>query len=521
MRVRTTVAGLVAATLTASALSLAVAVPAHAADADDPSFVPVAADLIGVGSDTSQHAIHILAEGAGSWAAQAPAPTFRIASFAATGGGTIPLPSGAIARPNGSGAGKALLYGASNNTDIDFARSSSAQSPAETSAGLQSFPFALDTLQMAVSNTVPSNAPAALTPTQIVGIYDGSITDWGTIGGTAGTIAPKIPQTGSGTRSFFTAQLQAMNGGTAVTLAGTVADVQEHDDTLIKSDPNAIAPFSVGRAKLLGTTLRLEAGWKADRALYNVVRGADLGRADIQAAFGADGFACSTAARSLIETAGFQQLAKPARGGVCGAATQAAAVNFTLNQAVSTATTLTGTSVKANAATLIAKIAASTAPSGTVSFYDGATLLASGVPLVSGQATRLVTGLAPGTHTYRAAFVPAAGSAFDSSEGSGAVFVKTASKLKETFPDNVKLSDEKVKGKIKATLIGVSPKAIGRVKLFLGSKKVGSARFVNGVAKITFKVEKLKVGKNKLKATWLGDANAVGSTLKFKIKRKK
>ena len=301
MRVRTTVAGLVAATLTASALSLAVAGPAHAADADDPSFVPVAADLIGVGSDTSQHAIHILAEGAGSWAAQTPAPTFRIASFAATGGGTIPLPSGAIARPNGSGAGKALLFGASNNTDIDFARSSSAQSAAETSAGLQSFPFALDTLQMAVSNTVPSNAPAALTPAQIVGIYDGSITDWGTIGGTAGTIAPKIPQTGSGTRSFFTAQLQAMNGGTAVTLAGTVADVQEHDDTLIKSDPNAIAPFSAGRAKLLGTTLRLEAGWKADRALYNVVRGADLGRADIQAAFGSDGFACSTAARSLIE----------------------------------------------------------------------------------------------------------------------------------------------------------------------------------------------------------------------------
>jgi hypothetical protein len=522
MRVRTTVAGLVVATLTASALSLAVAGPAHAADADDASFVPAAADLIGVGSDTSQHAIHILAEGAGSWAAQTPAPAFRIASFAATGGGTIPLPSGAIARPNGSGAGKALLFGASNNTDVDFARSSSAQSAAETSAGLQSFPFALDTLQMAVSNTVASNAPAALTPTQIVGIYDGSITDWGTVGGTLGaTIAPKIPQTGSGTRSFFTAQLQAMNGGTPVTLAGTVADVQEHDDTLIKSDPNAIAPFSVGRAKLLGTTLRLEAGWKADRALYNVVRGADLGRADIQAAFGSDGFVCSTAARSLIETAGFQQLAKPARGGVCGAATQAAAVNFTLNQAVSTATTLTGTSVKANAATLIAKITASTAPSGTVSFYDGATLLASGVPLVSGQATRLVTGLAPGAHPYRAVFAPAGGSQFDPSEGTGTVFVKTSSKLKETFPDKVKLSDEKVKGKIKATLVGISPKAVGKVKLYLGSKKIGSVKLVNGVAKFKFKVDKLKVGKNKLKATWAGDANAVGSKLKFKINRKK
>src|SRR5262245_32143512 len=281
MRVRTTISGLVTATLAASALTLAVAVPAHAADPDDATFAPVAGDLIGVGSDTSQHAVHVLAEGVGSWGAQTPAPAFKIASFAATGGGTIALPSGAIPRPNGSGAGKALLFGASNNTDIDFARSSSAQSATETGAGLQSFPFALDTLAMAVSNSVPSNAPASLTPAQIVGIYSGTITDWSAVGGTAGTIAPKIPQAGSGTRSFFTAQLQAMNGGVAVTLAGTVAEVQEHDDTPIKNDANAIAPFSVGRAGLLGTTLRIENGWKADRALYNVVRGADLGRADI------------------------------------------------------------------------------------------------------------------------------------------------------------------------------------------------------------------------------------------------
>ena len=66
----------------------------------------------------------------------------------------ITLPSGDIARPNGSGAGKQKLYGAGNNLEIDFARSSSAQNTAETNAGLQSFPFALDQLQMVVSNTV-------------------------------------------------------------------------------------------------------------------------------------------------------------------------------------------------------------------------------------------------------------------------------------------------------------------------------------------------------------------------------
>jgi hypothetical protein len=521
MRVSTTISGLVATTLAASALSLAFAAPAHAADPDDPGFAPVAADLIGVGSDTSQHAVHLLAEGAGSYAALNPASTFKIASFAATGGGTIALPSGAITRPNGSGAGKALLYGGANNTDVDFARSSSAESATETQNGLQSFPFALDTLAMAVSNSVPSNAPAALTPQQILGIYEGSITDWGAIGGTAGPIAPKIPQDGSGTRTFFLAQLTAIKGST-VNLAGSVTPVQEHDDTTIKGDANAIAPFSVGRAKLLGTTLRIETGFKADRALYNVVRGPDLGRADIQAAFGVDGFFCSVAARPLIEAAGFQQLAPPVRGGVCGAATQAATTNFTLNQAVATATALKGTSTKANAASLVAQVTGAAAPTGSVSFFDAAgKLLASGVPLVSGQATRIVTGLAPGAASYKAVFAPSAGSQFEASQALGTVFVKTASTLKETFDDKVKLAEEKAKGKVKVKLTGVAAKATGKVTLKLGSTKVGSVRLVNGVAKFVIKVQKLEIGKNKLKATWSGDTNAVGGKLKFTIKRTK
>jgi len=100
-----------------SALALT-ASPAFAVEADDPTFTPVAGDLIGVGSDTSQHAVHLLAE---DWNAQSPAPAVKVASFAATGAGTITLPSGAIARPNGSGAGKALLYGA-GRFGLDFLR---------------------------------------------------------------------------------------------------------------------------------------------------------------------------------------------------------------------------------------------------------------------------------------------------------------------------------------------------------------------------------------------------------------
>ncbi len=197
---------------------------AAAVDPDDTTFTAVAGDLIGVGSDTSQHALKLLADG---WNDATPAPSFRVATFAALGGGTIPLPSGAIARPNGSGAGKSLLYGAGNNTDIDFARSSSAQNGTETSNGLQSFPFALDTLVMAVSNSVPSNAPTSLTPAQIVDIYKGNITNWNQIpGGTAGVIAPKIPQAGSGTRSFFVAQLKTIKAaGVSILLVEQNLDI--------------------------------------------------------------------------------------------------------------------------------------------------------------------------------------------------------------------------------------------------------------------------------------------------------
>lgn len=516
MYARKLLAATVTVAVTASALALSAGSASAAVDPDDTTFTPVTGDLIGVGSDTSQHALRLLADG---WNGASPAPAFKLASFAATGGGTITLPSGAVARPNGSGAGKSTLYGAGNNTDIDFARSSSAQNGTETSNGLQSFPFALDTLVMAVSNSVPSNAPTSLTPAQIVDIYKGNITNWNQIpGGTAGTIAPKIPQAGSGTRSFFVSQLKTMNGGVDVTLGGSVAEVQEHDDTQIKNDPNAVAPFSEGRAGLLGTTLRLETGWRADRALYNVVRGTDVGNASILSVFGEDGYVCSIEARPLIEAAGFKQLATAAFGGVCGSPTQSATSNFTLNERVVTTTTLTVTSPAARTAKLTAVVTGSTSPEGTVSFFDGETPLTANVPLTSGQAVTTLTNVAPGAHTYRAVFTPAAESFFDPSEDTGTGTVKTSSKITETFPASVK-PGKRAKGTITVVLAGISAKATGSVKVMKGVKTLASKALVGG--KVTITLPKLKAGLNKLKIVWGGNGVAVGSTKTFTIKQLK
>lgn len=516
MHARKLLAGVATAALAMTGVTLT-AGPAHAvytADPDDTTFTPVSTDLIGVGSDTSQRALKLLAD-----AYNATGATNKLASYAATGGGTLPA-IGDVNRPNGSGAGKNQLYGASNNVAVDFARSSSANSTAENSAGLQAFPFALDTLVMVTDTT--TNAPAGITGADLVKIYDGTYGQWndipGNAAGSSADIAPKIPQAGSGTRSFFTSQLQALNGGVAVTLAGTVAEVQEHSPVGTAGNPNALTPFSKGRNELLATPLRVQPSFTANRALYNVVRGADVSNTDIQAVFGDAGFACSTAARDLIEDAGFKQLARAADGGVCGVPTQAATSNFTLNENVVTTTTLTVSSVEPGKAKLTAVVTGSTPPSGTVSFFKGATPLATNVPLTSGQAVRSFAAPA-GLQTYKAVFVPTGGSVFEGSEDEGSGFVKVASAIAETFPKTVEYA-KKAKGAVTVTLTGTAAKAGGTVTIKEGTTTLVAKALSNGT--VTIKLPKFKdPGKHTLTITWPGDANGVASSLTFKIKEKK
>ena len=521
MSARKTFGGVLVGAL-ATASVIAGTAPAHAAyvqDNDDTVLTPASGDLIGVGSDTSQHALKLLGD---AWNTQNPVPSVKLVSFAATSGGDLNLPGGVtIPRPNGSGAGKSRLYAPNDTPEVDFARSSSTLSDTEANAGLKQFPFAVDVLRVAVSASVASNAPATINKADLVKIYDGTYTNWSQIPGstTSGVIAPKIPQAGSGTRSFFEAQLKAANGGTAVTLAPTVVAVQEHDDTLIKNDPNAIAPFSAGRAGLLGSTLRLVNGdFVAKRALYNVVRGADVAKPEITAVFGPDGFICSDAAEALIKQAGFDQLARPVDGGVCGVQTALATSNFpTRNEPVATTAAVSGTSTGAGKADVKATIAGSKTPEGTVTFSENGVVVAANVAVVGGAATARLSGLAAGTHTYKAVFTPKAGSVFQPSEATGSVTVKTSASLSESYKAKLKFA-KKIKGSVSVTLAGTSTPATGTVTVKLGSKVVGKGTVSGGVAKVTLKG--LKKGKNKLVVTWSGDGLAPSTTLAFTIKLK-
>ena len=177
---------------------------------------------------------------------------------------------------------------------------------------------------------------------------------------------------------------------------------------------------------------------------------------------------------------------------------------------------MTVTSASASSARIVASVTGSSAPSGTVAFFEGATQLATGVPLTSGQAVR-IQAASSGAHTYRAVFTPAANTPFSSSEGTGTGSVqKATSSISADFPKTVKFG-KKAKGTVTVTLKGTSTKAGGTVTIKDGSKVVGTGTLSNGKVTITLK-KALKPGKHTLTISWAGDGNASGSETKVKIK---
>jgi ABC-type phosphate transport system substrate-binding protein len=276
-------------------------------------LAPQANDVVGVGSDTAQFGVEFLADGDqnGDIGYNASNTSHRMASFDATGDayGTttasamilLRANSVPILRPNGSGAGITALNKDTGSTEtINFVRASRLPTSAEQGAaqtngwgGLHVYQFATDTLKVAVSNKVTTDAPAALTPTDLVNIYQGTYTTWGQVPGYAGpaptaAIKPFIPQAGSGTRNFFLADLKAANNNVDVTLSSSVQTMQEHDPALIMSNADAVAPFSLGRFNLLNTgylgatnknsvaVLTGTGSYSNTRGLYVIVRERDV-----------------------------------------------------------------------------------------------------------------------------------------------------------------------------------------------------------------------------------------------------
>lgn len=283
----------------------------------DPTGSPTYRDLVGVGSDTTQGVLNGLSE------VVVNGSTKLIGSYDAVPlGSTITTkdPSTTPAcqnlnRPSGSGAGVTALVNsiAAGNGCIQFARSSSNNSASYAGKALTYIPFATDAVSYAVRSD--STISKKLTTAQLTAVYNCAA---------GANFKPLLPKFGSGTRSFFLAQLgfadsagftSSANHTCIVEVDATSAPLEENVGTLL-TDPKHIAPYSIaaylaqvnavvpdvhGKA-LLGqingvAPALLNTSSTMVRTVYNVVPTADLANAPFNGVFvGPSSQICSNSA---------------------------------------------------------------------------------------------------------------------------------------------------------------------------------------------------------------------------------
>ncbi|MFI2608071.1 PstS family phosphate ABC transporter substrate-binding protein [Kitasatospora sp. NPDC018619] len=334
--------------LTVAALATSIATVAGGTAVADPAagVTPRAIDFVGTGSDTTQAVLNQLAADYNASLTDPTAP--RVYSWDATPTGTTITPkagAATIARPNGSGAGiKALTT--YTNTTVDFARSSRGPQPTDPTTD-DFVSLAKDAVAWAAPAT--GNAPANLSTANLKDIYTCAVTNWHDIDASLpnATIKPFLPQSDSGTRSFF---LTTIGGGVAVTPGACVTsgtqENQGSDPAL--ADVNALVPYSVAHyigqvyygkgagADVQGpltirnvdgvtggpvdtTTKTISSAYAAtpySRVVYNVFRDAEwTSNATLRAIFGKNGWLCTNGGNDL-KSFGFLPLSSFACGSV-------------------------------------------------------------------------------------------------------------------------------------------------------------------------------------------------------------
>jgi hypothetical protein len=202
----------------AAAAATALGVGLGPALADPPAGVtPALGSVVGVGAQTTQGVLDAIstsydatspANKLFSWDAVNP-KTGAVGDTIVTKGSSKTDTTCAIARPNGATAGITALSTTvvdAGHPCIDYARAASG--PSSTSPlGFVWVGFAKD----AVTWTTPTSGtgkPTTLTAAQLNKIYACSDRTWASVGGTStAKIVPALPQSSSGTRTFFLAAI--------------------------------------------------------------------------------------------------------------------------------------------------------------------------------------------------------------------------------------------------------------------------------------------------------------------------
>jgi ABC-type phosphate transport system substrate-binding protein len=211
----------------------------------------------GVGSDTIQN---VFDQFSGDYNANKAATATHLYSWDATNpntgaiGDSIAEKTGcsAIARPDGSSAGISQLGTFQKTGDgkffcTSFARSSRARAstdPAFAPGGIAFVDLAGDAVTWSSQTT--TNAPATLTAAQLAAIYNCTDTNWSQVGGKNAPIHAFIPQSGSGTRSFFLSAIGVATPGSCVSDDNGKLEENEGVNPVL-NDPDAIFPYSIGK----------------------------------------------------------------------------------------------------------------------------------------------------------------------------------------------------------------------------------------------------------------------------------
>lgn len=193
-------------------------------------------------SDTVTNVLPVLASGQ----SQAVPGDNQCGAFSYSNPGNLP--------PNGSSAGISALTGDGTNCNVDMARSSRGRSGTDPST-IDFYAYAIDAVSWA--HYSGGNAPSNLTQAQLQGIYlctnggNPTITNWNQVGGANGAIVRYLPQTGSGTLSFFETKILGLSSAQQGVLDDSSCNVhpiriEENSGNQVAAGdkPNAILPYS-------------------------------------------------------------------------------------------------------------------------------------------------------------------------------------------------------------------------------------------------------------------------------------
>jgi len=232
----------------AASLALGIFAVAPAAHAD-----PVSPSYVAVGSDTLEASMNALTNGSNATGStvRVKANGSAIGNFDAFGSAKIQTKSTGpfFVRPAGSGNGVNALIASIrgtgfNGTDItgqvDIARSSSsAGANANANGNLVYVPYGRDAITYVYKPVAGHEADlASLTTAQLAGLYNGTIT---MIGST--TVNVMIPQSGSGTRKTWLADLGVSTDGTCSLAVCTSSTTPENDASQL-TVAGSIIPFA-------------------------------------------------------------------------------------------------------------------------------------------------------------------------------------------------------------------------------------------------------------------------------------